>query len=66
MTEKEVKIVDKDIEDKKEEKFYTSEEVDKFLYIRDLFAKQGIYINDFEKFEKIVEGLELYNEIKNV
>ena len=55
MTDKQY-ISNKEIEELENEKIYSSEEVDKFLYIRDLFAKVWIYINDFEKFEQIVEG----------
>ena len=61
-------FTDEDIEKIKNEWTYSSEEVDKILYIRDLFAKQWIYIyiDDFDKFEEIVKDLEMYNEIKNV
>ena len=48
------------------EKIYSSEEIDKILYIRDLFAKVGIYIEDFDKFEQIIKGLEMYEEMKDV
>ena len=54
-------LTEEDIEKIKAEETYTSEEVDKLLYIRDLFARQWIYIDDFEKFEEIVKGLEMYN-----
>jgi len=57
---------EEDIENLKSEKTYSSEEVDKMLYIRDLLAKVGIYVDDFDKFEKIIEGLEMYDEVKNV
>ena len=59
-------LTEKDIEKIKAEETYTSEDVDKLLYIRNLFARQWIYIDDFDKFEEIVKGLEMYNEIKNV
>jgi len=59
-------LTEEDIEKIKEKKTYTSEEVDKILYVRDLFAKQWIYIDDFDKFEKILEGLEMYNDLKHV
>ncbi len=49
-------FTDEDIEKIKNERTYSSEEVDKILYIRDLFAKQWIYIDDFDKFEEIVKG----------
>ena len=48
------------------EEFYSSEKVDKLLYLRDLFARNGIFIEDFEVFEKIAEGLETYEMLKNV
>ena len=59
-------LTEEDIEKIKLEETYTSEEVDKLLYIRNLFARQWICIDDFDKFEEIVKGLEMYNEIKNV
>jgi len=58
LTEEEIKEMEKG-------KMYTSEEVDKILYLRDLFARVWIYVDDFDKFEQILEGLEMYNEMKN-
>jgi len=59
-------LIEEDIKQIKNEETYTSEEVERILYIRDLFTKQWIYVDDFDKFEKILQGLEMYNEIKNV
>ena len=59
-------LTEEEIERIKAEKTYSSEEVDKILYLRDLFVKVWIDIDDFDKFEEIVKGLEMYNEIKNV
>jgi len=53
----------KKLQELKKEWTFSSQEVEQILFLRDIFEKNGIYIDDLDKFLNILNSIKLWKNL---